>query len=130
MDKAAQSAVCYLSFSRASPVGRYMKSRKLSQMRALLSALQISIQDVYVDEGFEPGAADKPGLRRILDQLPTREFDVFVAGSMYDLGHDFSDCVTTLRYLVEHHIRVICLDNHIDSAIDASFTYGIIDNCR
>ena len=39
--------------------------------------------------------------------------------SIYDLSDNFSECIEILQYMIAHHIRVICLDNHIDSAMDA-----------
>lgn len=125
MDKTAQTAVCYLSCSRSTPLGGYRKRRMLRQMRTLLSALGISMRAVYIDAGFAPEAADRPGLKTILDRLPDRTFDVFVTGSIYDLGAGFVDCAATLLTLAQHHIRIICLENQMDSAIDASFPAGL-----
>lgn len=120
MDKATQIAVCYLPISLPTPISEYVKSQKLNQMRTRLVSLGITMGDVYVEEGFEQTATDKPGLKRIIDRLSRKEFGVFVVGSIYDLGNDFLECIGTLQYFVEHHIRVICLDNHIDSATEAS----------
>lgn len=120
MDKTAGVAVCYLSTSkRPSSMSEYVKSRKLNRMQTLLASLGITVRNVYVDEGFEQTSADKPGLKKIVDQLPKKEFGVFVTESIYDLSDNFSECIEILQYLIAHHIRVICLDNHIDSAMNA-----------
>ena len=120
MDKIAGVAVCYLSAGKSpSSMSEYVKSRKLNRMQTFLDSLGITVRDVYVDEGFERTSADKPGLKRIVDQLPRKEFGVFVTESIYDLGDNFSECIEILQYLIAHHIRVICLDNHMDSAMDA-----------
>ena len=122
MDKSHQTAVCYLPISKIPPsISEYVKSQKLNQMRTLLDYIGIIVTDIYVDEGFEQAPVDKPGLKKIIARLSQKEFDVFVANNIYDLGDNFLECIETLRYLVEHHIRVICLDNHMDSAIDDSF---------
>ena len=122
MDKSDQMAVCYLPISKIPPsISEYVKNQKLNQMRTFLDSIGITVTDIYVDEGFEPASVDKPGLKKIIVRLSKKEFGVFVAISIYDLGDNFLECIETLRYLVEHHIRVICVDNHIDSAIDALF---------
>ncbi len=131
MDNTAQMAVCYLPIRTIPPfISEYVKSQRLNQMQTLLASLGIAVRDVYVDEGFEQAPAGKPGLKRILDRLLKKEFDVFVVNSVYDLGDHFLECMKTLEYLVEHHIRVICLDNRIDSAADASFIEHITQSCR
>lgn len=122
MDKSDQMAVCYLPISKVPPsISESMKSQKLNQMRAVLDSIGITITDIYVDAGFEQAPVDKPGLKKIIARIPQKEFGVFVANSVYDLGDHFLECIEMLRYLVEHHIRVICVENHMDSAIDASF---------
>ena len=119
MDKTARLAVCYLPIGKIPPsISEYVKSQKLNQMRTFLASLGITVKDVYVDEGFEQTQADKPGLKKIIDLLPKKEFGVFAADSIYNLGDNFLECMETLRYLIKHHIRVICVDTHMDSAID------------
>lgn len=118
MDETAQVAVCYLSTCKMPlSISEYRKNQKLSQMQTLLASLGITMMDMYVDEDFEPMSADKPELKRVIDRLMKKEFGVFVTGSIYDLGDDFLDCIKMIQSLVEHHIRVICLNNYIDSAI-------------
>lgn len=121
MDKTVQMAVCYLSISKLpSSISECMKSQKLNQMRTMLASLGIPVREVYVDQDFEQTPTDKPGLKSMIARLLNKEFDIFVIDSIYDLGDNFLECIKTLQHLVEHDIRVICLDNHIDSAFDAS----------
>ncbi|MCI8497696.1 MAG: recombinase family protein [Clostridiales bacterium] len=131
MDKTVQIAVCYLPIGKFPPsISEYVKSQKLNQMRTFSNSLGITVSDIYVDEGFEQMPADKPELKKIIDRLPKKDFHVFIADSIYDLGNHFLECTKTLQYLVEHHIRVICLNNHIDSAIDALLIQQAAENFR
>lgn len=117
MDKISQNVICYISISEKDPIkSEHIKRQKLNQIRAFLDCFGIAQKKVYIDEGFEVSAWEKPQLKEIVNRLEKNEFSVFIASSIFDLGNDFLDSIEFIKHLAENNIRVICIDNNIDSA--------------
>lgn len=117
MDKISQNVICYISVDEMdSTRSEYMKRRKLNQLKALLDRLGVVQKKVYIDEGFEVSAWEKPHLKEIVNSIEKKEFSIFIAISIFDLGNNFLDSIEFIKHLVENNIRVICIDNNIDSA--------------
>lgn len=124
MDKTSQNVICYISINEKDPAQReYMKRQKLNQIRALLDCIDAAQKEVYIDEGFEVSAWEKPHLKEIVNRLGKDEFSIFIAASIFDLGNNFLDSIEFIKYLAENSIRVICIDNNIDSAYSLFFSH-------
>lgn len=117
MDKTNQNVICYMSIDEIDPIrSEYIKRQKLNQIRALLDHLGVAQKKIYIDEGFEVSAWEKPHLKEIVNRLEKDEFSIFIAGSIFDLGNNFLDSIEFIKHLAENNIRVICIDNNLDSA--------------
>ena len=117
MDKTNQNVICYISIDEKNSAQReYMKRQKLNQIKALLDCLGVVQKEVCIDEGFEVSAWEKPRLKEIVNRLEKNEFSIFISAGIFDLGNNFLDSIKFIKYLVENNIRVICIDNNIDSA--------------
>lgn len=128
MDKISQNAICYISIDEMDPIrSEYIKRRKLNQIKVLLDSLGVAQKKVYIDEGFKVSAWEKPQLKEIVNRLEKNEFSIFIAGSIFDLGNDFLDSIEFIKHLAENNIRVICIDNNIDSAY--SFFLNEVEKC-
>lgn len=124
MDKSSQNIICYISIDEMDPIRReYIKRRKLNQIKALLDRLGVAQKKVYIDEGFEVSAWEKPHLKEIVNRLEKNKFSIFITGSIFDLGNDFLDSIEFIKHLAENNIRVICIDNNIDSAYSLFFNH-------
>ena len=124
MDKISQNVICYISIDEMDPIrSEHIKRQKLNQIKAFLDCLGIAQKEVYIDEGLEVSAWEKPHLKEIVNRLEKNKFSVFIAGSIFDLGNDFLGSIEFIKYLVENNIRVICIDNNIDSAYSLFFNH-------
>lgn len=124
MDKINQNVFCYISIDKIDPIqSEYMKRQKLNKMKSLLDYLGVAQKEVYIDEGFEVSAWEKPHLKEVVNRLGKDEFSIFIASSIFDLGNNFLDSLEFIKHLVKNNVRVICIDNNIDSAYSLFFNH-------
>lgn len=128
MDKVSSNVICYMSIDEIDPIrSAYIKRRKLNQIKALLDCLGVAQKKVYIDEGHEVSAWEKPHLKKIVNRLGKNEFSVFIASNIFDLGNDFLASLEFIKHLAENNIRVICIDNNIDSEYSLFFSHYTVD---
>lgn len=124
MDKISKNIICYISIDEMDSIkSEHIKRQKLNQIKEFLDHLGVAQKKVYIDEGFEVSAWEKPHLKEIVNRLEKNEFSVFIAGSIFDLGNNFLDSIEFIKHLAENNIRVICIDNNIDSAYSLFFNH-------
>lgn len=124
MDEISQNVICYISIDEMDPIkSELIKRQKLNQIKAFLDHFGVAQKKVYIDEGFEVSAWEKPHLKDIVNRIEKNEFSVFIAGSIFDLGNDFLSSIEFIKHLAENNIRVICIDNNIDSAYSLFFNH-------
>lgn len=117
MDKNNLIVVCYISINEMGPIqSNYIKKQKIKYLRKYLQWLGLTQKDVYIDEDFIESATKKPQLQEIISMVEKNEVNLFVTNSIYELGNSFMDSIKFIEYLAEKNIRVICIDNNIDTA--------------
>ena len=91
----------------------YHKAQKIKQLDRLFRRINVEDAALYIDEG-PAGRCQRRRRAELLDDL--EDIAVFAAGNLFELGDDFRESLDVLELLDAHHVRVILIENHIDTA--------------
>lgn len=94
----------------------YCKAQKLQQLHAFLHQIGAEDAAIYVDESPASETPQRPRLTDLLREITDAPTKLFVVTSIFELGDNFLACLSALQILAEHHVRIILMDNNIDTA--------------
>lgn len=76
----------------------------------------IEIYDYYVDDGYSGGNYDRPGFRRLINDIENGVIDCVITKDMSRLGREFIETGNyVFKYFPEHNIRYIAILENYDT---------------
>ena len=76
----------------------------------------IEIYDYYVDDGYSGGNFDRPGFRRLINDIENGVIDCVITKDMSRLGREFIETGNyVFKYFPEHNIRYIAILENYDT---------------
>ena len=76
----------------------------------------IEIYDYYIDDGYSGGNFDRPGFKRLINDIENGLINCIIVKDMSRLGRDFIETGNYIyRYFPEHNIRFIALLDGLDT---------------
>ena len=91
----------------------YHKAQKLARLNALFRQLSLDSVQFYIDQA-PPSSPCRQSRKALLNDL--QSITVFAATSIFELGSDLQESLSILNTLAAQQVRIILLDNNIDSA--------------
>ncbi len=82
--------------------------------KAFAEENNINIYDYYIDDGFSGGDFDRPGFKRLINDIENHVINCVIVKDMSRLGREFIETGNYIfKYFPEHNIRFIAiLDNY------------------
>ena len=77
--------------------------------------LHNSVQQIS-DEGVSGELRDRPGIRELRNLICTRQVDLMICEDSSRLFRGIALCLELVGLAVDHDIRVICINDHVDTA--------------
>lgn len=100
-------------------------SESVSNQKSLLSAFTqehgLTVYDAYIDDGYSGTNFDRPGFRRLLEDIEARHVNMVITKDLSRLGRDYILTGHYMeRYFPEHQVRYISLLDGVDTGVDSS----------
>lgn len=128
MDKKCENIVSYLSMNEEDFVkNEYIKKQKTDKINVFLSTFNMSTKEVFIDEDFRKSVWEKPEIKKVLNKIENGEVSTFITTNLFDLGNDFIANIDFIKYLIKNNIRLICIDNNLDT--DMFFNVNTASPC-
>ena len=101
------------------------ESGSVTNQRSLLCDFaeksKLDVFDVYIDDGYTGTTFDRPGFRRMIEDIEKKRVNMIITKDMSRLGRDYIQVGHYMeRYFPEHQVRYISLLDGIDSGTDST----------
>ena len=81
----------------------------------------LSVYDTYVDDGWSGTSFDRPGFKRLIDDIEAKKVNMVITKDLSRLGRDYILTGHYLeRYFPENCVRYISLLDGIDTGVDST----------
>ena len=92
-----------------------------SLLREFVRQHRLSVYDTYVDDGWSGTNFDRPGFRRLIDDIEAGQVNMVITKDLSRLGRDYIMTGHYMeRYFPEHRVRYISLLDGIDTGVDST----------
>ena len=120
---AGYSAALYIRISKEDD--NSTESESISNQRSLLkefcSKNRIYVYDEYIDDGFSGGNFERPGFKRMIEDIESKQVNMVISKDMSRFGRDYIQTGHYMeRYFPEKLVRYISLLDGIDTGLDLS----------
>ena len=99
------------------------ESESITNQRSLLlqyvSENNLELYDVYVDDGYSGTNFERPGFKKMIQDIEDKKINMVITKDMSRLGRDYIKTGELLeKYFPENNIRYIALTDNIDTYLD------------
>ena len=114
----------YIRLSREDD-DKVMMSESITNQKSLLLQYvkenNLRVYDVYVDDGYSGTNFDRPGFKRLIDDIESKKINMVITKDMSRLGRDYIGTGNLIeKYFPEHNVRYIAVTDNIDTYLDNS----------
>ena len=114
----------YIRLSREDD-GKIYESESIKNQRSLLMQYVkdngLDVYDVYIDDGYSGTNFNRPGFKRLLNDIETSKINMVITKDMSRLGRDYIGTGELVeKYFPSHNIRFIAITDNIDTFLDDS----------
>ena len=114
----------YIRLSREDD-DKVIMSESISNQKSLLLQYvrenNLSIYDIYIDDGYSGTNFDRPGFNRLLEDIELGRVNMVITKDMSRLGRDYIGTGNLVeKYFPEHNVRYIAVTDNIDTFLDNS----------
>ena len=118
-DKTYKRAAAYLRLSKED-FDKDQESVSIMNQRAFIkeyaSKNNIEIYDYYVDDGYSGGDFNRPGFKRLINDIENGVIDCVITKDMSRLGREFIETANYIfKYFPEHNVRYIAILEDYDT---------------
>ena len=97
-------------------------SQSISNQREILTRYVIEhgwlIYDIYVDDGYSGTNFDRPGFKKMIEDIEKGNIDIVITKDLSRLGRDYLETGRfTEQYFPDHNIRYIALNDNVDTGL-------------
>ena len=114
----------YIRLSREDDEKTYESESITNQKSLLLQYVKennLRVYDVYVDDGYSGTNFDRPGFKRLIDDIESKKINMVITKDMSRLGRDYIGTGNLIeKYFPEHNVRYIAVTDNIDTYLDNS----------
>lgn len=72
--------------------------------------------DEYVDYGVTGRTADRPQLKRLMEDAETGQFDIVLVTKLDRFARSIMDCLNSIQFLEDHNIKFAAVEQPIDTS--------------
>lgn len=103
--------------------GLDQQSQSISNQKNILSKYVLdrgwNIFDIYVDDGYSGTNFDRPGFKRLKNDIESGLIDIVVTKDLSRLGRDYIETGRlTESYFPDHNVRYIAVSDNVDTATE------------
>ena len=114
----------YIRLSREDD-DKTFESESITNQKSLLSQYvkenNLRVYDYYIDDGFSGTNFDRPGFKRLLEDIELKRVNMVITKDMSRLGRDYIGTGNLIeKYFPEHNVRYIAVTDNIDTFLDNS----------
>ncbi len=113
------SVAGYLFLDAASPIQRsLLKEARTTQLREALKHIDVNRETeytLYIDEAPKGGTGERAELAEIVRKAEAGAIKTVLFGSLSEIDRDFVKSLDLMRKLALQKVRIICVENHIDT---------------
>ena len=114
----------YIRLSREDEEKTYESESITNQKSLLLQYVKennLRVYDIYVDDGYSGTNFDRPGFKRLIDDIESKKINMVITKDMSRLGRDYIGTGNLIeKYFPEHDVRYIAVTDNIDTYLDNS----------
>ena len=114
----------YIRLSREDDEKTYESESITNQKSLLLQYVKennLRVYDIYVDGGYSGTNFDRPGFKRLIDDIESKKINMVITKDMSRLGRDYIGTGNLIeKYFPEHDVRYIAVTDNIDTFLDSS----------
>lgn len=82
---------------------------------------ELSVYDIYIDDGYSGTNFDRPGFNRLLNDIELGKINMVITKDMSRLGRDYIGIGNLIeKYFPEHDVRYIAVTDNVDTFLDNS----------
>ena len=114
----------YIRLSREDDDKAY-ESESITNQKSLLFQYvrenNLEVYQVYVDDGYSGTNFDRPGFKKLIEDIETKKINMVITKDMSRLGRDYIETGNLIeKYFPEHGVRYIAITDSIDTFLDSS----------
>ena len=114
----------YIRLSREDDDKNYESESITNQKSLLLQYAKennLRVYDIYIDDGYSGTNFDRPGFKRLINDIENKKIDMVITKDMSRLGRDYIGTGELVeKYFPSHNIRYIAVTDNIDTFLDSS----------
>lgn len=114
----------YIRLSREDDDKTY-ESESITNQKSLLlqyaNENKLRVYDIYVDDGYSGTNFDRPGFKKLIDDIEHNKINMVITKDMSRLGRDYIGTGELVeKYFPAHNVRYIAVTDNIDTFLDTS----------
>lgn len=114
----------YIRLSREDD-DKISESESITNQKSLLMQYakenHLKVYDMYVDDGYSGTNFERPGFKKMIDDIENKRINMVITKDMSRLGRDYIGTGNLIeRYFPEHNIRYIAVTDNIDTYLESS----------
>ena len=114
----------YIRLSREDDDKNY-ESESITNQKSLLlqyaNENKLRVFDIYIDDGFSGTNFDRPGFKKLINDIELKKINMVITKDMSRLGRDYIGTGNLIeKYFPEHNIRYIAVTDNIDTFLESS----------
>ena len=114
----------YIRLSREDDDKTY-ESESITNQKSLLlqyaNENKLRVYDIYVDDGYSGTSFDRPGFKKLIDDIEHNKINMVITKDMSRLGRDYIGTGELVeKYFPAHNVRYIAVTDNIDTFLDSS----------
>ena len=114
----------YIRLSREDDDKVYESESITNQKSLLLQYARendLRVYDIYIDDGYSGTNFDRPGFKRLIEDIENKKINMVITKDMSRLGRDYIGTGELVeKYFPSHNVRYIAVTDNIDTYLDSS----------
>lgn len=96
-------------------------TNQVSLLEEFVKQQQLSVYDIYIDDGWSGTTFERPGFERMIGDIETKKVNMVITKDLSRLGRDYIMTGHYMeRYFPEKRVRYISLLDGIDTGVDST----------
>ena len=114
----------YIRLSREDDDKTY-ESESITNQKSLLlqyaNENKLRVYDIYVDDGYSGTNFDRPGFKKMINDIEHNKINMVITKDMSRLGRDYIGTGELVeKYFPKHNVRYIAVTDNIDTVLDSA----------
>jgi len=114
----------YIRLSREDDDKEILSQSIINQKSLLLQYVKennLQVFDFYIDDGYSGTNFDRPGFKKLIEDIELKKINMVITKDMSRLGRDYIETGNLIeKYFPKHNVRYIAVVDNIDTFLDSS----------